>query len=322
MGARVACAAYDTVMAMDERPDDDGYFAVSRPRDPGEELTPPPGVGRPVRTGPSIATVMATILGAALLVGAGLVWALAGTREPVASTDPDGPGTVRAETPGDPAALRDPTRDGFLVWARNDDGTPVRWNPCEPIHYVLNRDGAPAGAEVDLAHAASLVTSASGIRFAFDGVTDETPGRERSPYQPERYGERWAPVLVAWSSPDATDVPLIASDRGVSIPVAVGGGGEDVFVSAQVVLNPDRDLAPGFADRSGSWGATILHELGHVVGLDHVDDPGQVMFTFPGEGPVRFGGGDLSGLREVGAGGCVSVPEPVDVDVTFAEDFG
>jgi hypothetical protein len=48
-------------------------------------------------------------------------------------------------------------------------------------------------------------------------------------------------------------------------------------------------------DREHSWGATLLHELGHLVGLAHVDDPDQLMSTYPGSvrarRPGRAGGG-------------------------------
>ena len=29
-------------------------------------------------------------------------------------------------------------------------GAPVRWNPCEPIHYVVNLGAAPAGSLQDV----------------------------------------------------------------------------------------------------------------------------------------------------------------------------
>lgn len=259
------------------------------------------------------------MLAVAFAVGVVGVWWLLDTTSSAPS--PAAPGAASGPTvPPQPEVI--PDAGGYAPWARNSDGSPVRWNPCEPIRWVVNLDGAPPGAELDLSRAVAEVSAATGLRFRSLGTTDEPPRRARPPYQPDRYGEeRWAPLLVAWASPSATDVPLLDSDRGVSIPVAVGDGDRDVFVSGQIVLNPDRPLLGGFGDRATSWGATILHELGHIVGLDHVGDPLQLMYTFPGRGPARFAAGDLRGLSQLGTGGCVEVPDPADVDVTYVDDF-
>ena len=49
----------------------------------------------------------------------------------------------------------------------------------------------------------------------------------------------------------------------------------------------------------------VLHELGHLAGLAHVDDPTQVMNPRSGEGsPTTYAGGDLRGLATAGAGTC------------------
>lgn len=207
--------------------------------------------------------------------------------------------------------------DGYTVWARNDDGTPVRWDPCAPVELVVAPHGAPEGFERDLEVAVRRIAAATGLDIEVTGTTAERPQEDRPPYQPERYGERWAPVLVAWASPDDPDAPLRDIDRGVATPIAVGVPGDRTYVTGQVVLNRDRDdLAPGFDDRASSWGATLLHELGHVVGLGHVDDAEELMATHPGRGPVRFGEGDLAGLRAVGAShGCLDVPPPQHVEV-------
>ena len=206
---------------------------------------------------------------------------------------------------------------GFTVWAQNDDGTPVRWDPCTPIEVVMSAEGAPVGAVADLERALEIVAEASGLRFSLLGETAERPSAARRPFQPDRYGNRWAPVLVAWSLPGRARIPLRDIDRGVSIPVAVGPEGDRTYVTGQVVLGVHRnDLEPGFVDREHSWGATLVHELGHLVGLGHVDDPDELMHVFPGEGPVEFGRGDLAGLRAVGAGtGCRPEPRPQPVQL-------
>lgn len=47
-----------------------------------------------------------------------------------------------------------------------------------------------------------------------------------------------------------------------------------------------------------------MHELAHVVGLDHVDDPTQLMNP-EGTGVTEFAAGDLAGLAVLGGGQCV-----------------
>ncbi len=46
----------------------------------------------------------------------------------------------------------------------------------------------------------------------------------------------------------------------------------------------------------------ILHELGHLVGLDHVDDTTLLMFE--SSRAERFGVGDQAGLAALGRGPC------------------
>ena len=50
--------------------------------------------------------------------------------------------------------------------------------------------------------------------------------------------------------------------------------------------------------------AIIMHELAHVVGLDHVNDPTQLMHA-ENSGQLDFGAGDRAGLALLGTGKCV-----------------
>lgn len=259
------------------------------------------------------AAVAALTLLGALLVLAVLWWAVQPGRAALYGRETVAPAAA-APGPGRAPVVE----DGFRLWERSDDGSPVRWDPCTPIRWTVNPDGAPPDALPDLHRAFDRIAAASGLDFAFAGTTDEEPRRDRAPYQHDRYGDRWAPVLVAWARPHEAGLPLRDVDRAISIPVAVTSASPGVFVTGQVVFATGLELDPGFADRARTWGPTMLHELGHLVGLDHVEDPGQLMYPYAGDGAGQLGAGDRAGLAAVGAsGGCVATPAPGPIDVTY-----
>jgi hypothetical protein len=203
-----------------------------------------------------------------------------------------------------------PRADFSYILTTGDD--PVRWNPCEPIHYVLARRGLTEGAIQDVHGAIDRITGVTGIEFTYDGLTDEEPSRGRPSYQPGRYGDRWAPVLIAWVHPDATDIPF--SDEGhdaaaVASPQLPEGLEGDVYVSGWVAVDIEDPNPSGFS-LPGQQGPVVLHELAHVLGLGHADSVGNLME--PSGGSVTtFGPGDLAGLEHLGRdAGCLSTPTP------------
>lgn len=192
-------------------------------------------------------------------------------------------------------------------------GEPVRWNPCEPIHYVVNNELARYTTSVaDAREAAQRVADATGIEFVYDGVTTEEAAPDRSVYQPGRYGDAWAPVLIAWTDPDDSPIQFERGGEvalGVASPLPPSHGRLDMFVSGWVALNADYP-GPGGFDTPSAVGLTIQHELGHVVGLGHTRVFGELM-QGAGGGALDWGVGDLEGLRQLGAGaGCLVAPDP------------
>lgn len=189
-------------------------------------------------------------------------------------------------------------------------GHPDRWNPCAAIHYVVNLGRAPAGSLQDVQEAAHRVSDATGIMFVYDGPTDEVPFLHRDPYQPDRYGPRWAPVVIAWTSPSATDIPFHKDGHtaaGIASPGVPRDGSAPIFVSGWVLINANDPNPPGFAV-PGEQGPVVQHELGHIVGMGHAKERGELMEP-SGGGMTDWGPGDLEGLRSLGRGaGCLTTP--------------
>lgn len=178
----------------------------------------------------------------------------------------------------------------------------VAYDPCRPVRVVVRPDHAPPDGQQLIEEAIGAVSAATGLQFVDAGTTTEAPSSRREPYQPDRYGRQWAPVLIAWS--DVGEYPDLAGDvagRGGSTAQNVD---EDpfVYVTGQVVLG-----APSLTsmmERPDQVRAVIMHELAHVVGLAHVDDPGQLMYG-DNAGLTDFAPGDHAGFAKLGARMCV-----------------
>jgi hypothetical protein len=202
-------------------------------------------------------------------------------------------------------------RGTFRFLERTASGGPVRWNPCEPIHYAANLTDAPAGALEDLQAAVRRVSDATGISFAYEGETGSTVGFQvhAGYFVTDREGGAWLPVLVDWLPHEE----FLTWDprQGVvafAHPETGSSRFEGQYVSGIVVVDGEAGLPPGFEFRF-SEGLVLQHELGHLVGLAHVSDPGEIMYASERlEGnPIRdWGPGDRQGLRELGAdAGCL-----------------
>jgi hypothetical protein len=206
-----------------------------------------------------------------------------------------------------PARLRGSTDEyRFLAFA---NGKPVRWNPCQPIHYVVNLNEAPGGSLEDVQEAVRRVSADTGIPFQFDGSTQEIPQQGRSSYLPQLYGDRWAPVVIAWVDAAQTDIPFQQGDNhyaAVARPLAPPNGTPQ-FVSGWIVVNAADRSPPGWDSPDGQ-GPTLLHEFGHIMGLDHVSSKYELMEPSGGY-MTDFGVGDREGLERLGAEqGCLTTP--------------
>lgn len=183
-------------------------------------------------------------------------------------------------------------------------GIPAAYDPCRPVHYVVNPALMPDVARTLVPDAVAAVSAATGLVLVDDGLTSEPLTVERDVIQPARYGTRWAPVLIGFGT--AQTYPPLAGDVagvGGSSLVQPRGPASGRLVTGQVALDVDALEQLVTTGRSDEARAVIMHELGHVVGLDHVDDPEQLMYP-SNRGRTSFGAGDLQGLAALGNGVC------------------
>lgn len=188
-------------------------------------------------------------------------------------------------------------------------GEPIRWDPCRPIHYSINPDGEPQGAEALILEALDRVSAETGLAFVFDGYTTEVPTFDDRPLIVKTAeGESFAPFLIGWST-EAADPYLAGTVTGMGGPSMVNGAyGDQKYLVGGVVVLDSQDVASIMVSGGGPdlVLAVIMHEIGHVVGLGHIDDPAELMNP-SNASLMDWGPGDLAGLAIAGAGPCQSV---------------
>lgn len=181
----------------------------------------------------------------------------------------------------------------FVQTQRGSD-EPVAYDPCRPVEVLVNPQGAPENYDELVNTGLAHTSAATGLKFTRVGLTDDRDVTTSGLAQRQ-------PVLIAWATPD--EVPALAGEiAGIGGSAAVGPPGRMRYVTGRVML--DRDLFASFgADQAPYAQAIVDHELGHVVGLGHVDDPGELMYEEALE-RITYGPGDREGLARLGSVDC------------------
>ena len=253
-----------------------------------------------------ILTVVVLVLGTGIWFQMSHGESLAPGQAAAAGTGYPTPGNEESSAPlGTPPEVKDAPGKYAFIFQQKDETTPVAYDPCRPIHVVVNPTHEPAQGAKLLADAMAAVTAATGLQFVDDGTTDEKVRLDRELFQPDRYGDRWAPVVIAWPTgaeqPDfiATSIGQ-AGSRYTSV-----GDGPKVYVTGTVELDSDW-FGPILTQPQGyaRAKAVVLHELGHLVGLAHVSDRSELMFAQETPEVTAYAAGDLAGLAKLGAGSC------------------
>lgn len=191
-------------------------------------------------------------------------------------------------------------------WSLRDvaQGGKVLHDPCIPIRWTISTHRMPIGADEIVREAVAEVAARTGLVWEGGTYTGTPASFERDPLVNNGTWQ-WAPVEIGWST--AAESPdLSGNTAGVGGPMVSNGsyGKAEYLRSGTVLLDLDQfpqDLSTA-SDRAIAK-AMVMHELGHVVGLDHVSDASELMFP-AATSTLDWGPGDLAGLAAAGSGVC------------------
>jgi Matrixin len=191
-------------------------------------------------------------------------------------------------------------RGGVFAFAMTQQGSdePVGWDPCEPIRFQVNPEGEPVGGSELIERAMERMSAATGLVFEDEGTTDERPFTAQFvPLGTDK------PVVIGWSTP-AEFAALAGDIAGLGGGVAQEGVlSHDYPIPGGVALDTDAFTTAQVAARPRTMEAIVLHEIGHVVGLAHVNEPTELMAA-ANNGQIDFGPGDREGLARLGSLPC------------------
>ena len=122
-----------------------------------------------------------------------------------------------------------------------DAGSPVRWDSCTPIRYVVRRQAGPEHGFEMVQELLQRTADASGLRFQFEGFTNQL----LDDWQADPNAAGTADVWIGWAFDD--EVPRLGPQTEDSYVAGVGGpswqSGTPRILSGSAVLRADTTLA-------------------------------------------------------------------------------
>jgi hypothetical protein len=176
--------------------------------------------------------------------------------------------SIESITPGTQAASSSRQSGYTLV----SDGKPVLWKSCSTIKYVVSEDTSAAELAT-LKKAFAIESELTGHKFQFLGkVKDQASNKWAS----KKYaGLEYSPVLITWTDEDNDLINGLTAGGTLANPTR---GENPELVTGSITFDRSiyNTLNPGFGS-GNSQGNLVLHELGHLLGLDHSDGKSDLM---------------------------------------------
>lgn len=152
----------------------------------------------------------------------------------------------------------------YLTWTEvgENSGKPLVWKTCEPIKVFLNTGGSPY-AEADVRTAIGYINKMGRISFVFAGTNKQmlTTRATLGDYKVQvTYGPRDS-FPNAWNTANALAMAGVAHSA-------------NEYVAGQVAVYLPAMDAANQQIRSD----VILHEFGHLLGLNHTTTKGDIMY--------------------------------------------
>lgn len=169
---------------------------------------------------------------------------------------------------------------GFRPMALAADGAPVAW-ACGAQNVHLYKPPTARHADV-IREALAEVSALVGVKFAVAGTSAVSPWTAKTSD---------AKIIIGFDTFDAKYAGWARHEQR-------GAG----WVRGRVTLN----LAVAYVatpKTESDWARyenTVLHEIGHLVGLAHVDARAEAMFGQWNTGRTTYGRGDRAGIAAVG----------------------
>lgn len=195
-----------------------------------------------------------------------------------------------------------PSADSYTYAITDSASRPARWDRCTPIRYAINIASIPPNTKNALEtiqRAVAEISSASGYTFQYVGDTSVIPVTSDA----LSWMTDQADLFIGFASPTVVPQlggPVAAATQHRTVRTT---DGSSRITGSGIAIDSTETLWLGF--RSYGLGQVVLHELGHVLNLGHVDDPAQLMHpTLSYASPNHLQPGDIAGLTQLSSQPC------------------